>query len=297
MPHMHGEGFAPVDGAELYYRERGRGHPLVAVHGGPDMDHRYLLPDLDRLAEACRLICYDQRGRGRSRGEVRLETLGIERYVADLEGLRQHLRLDRLAILGHSWGGMVAMHYALAHPERVSHLVLLNTIPATHDDLQLMRKERRARWVAHQAELDALEAAFDRGEPAAVEAVYRIDFGTTFRRREDLARLDLRYTREDILTGRAIEARLMQGLVWSPGYSLLGELRQLRVPALVIHGALDFIPEACSRRIASAIPQARLVTLPESGHFSYIDAADALLREIRGFLAPERASTPESAGR
>src|SRR5688500_14997326 len=71
------DGYVPVEGAELYVREIGWGQPIVVLHGGPDFDHRYLLPDLDRLADSCRLIYYDQRGRGRSAGNVRPEDVGI----------------------------------------------------------------------------------------------------------------------------------------------------------------------------------------------------------------------------
>jgi len=288
------EGFAPVDGAQIFYREHGRGTPLVVAHGGPDMDHRYLLPDFDRLGDCARLVLYDQCGRGQSRGEVELEGLGIDRYVRDLEGLRRHLRLDPVAVLGHSWGGLVAMHYALAHFGHVSHLILLNSAPASNEGLTLMRAERRRRWAAHQERLDELTPAYERGDPEAVTEAYRIDFGTTFKRREDLDRLDLTYTREQIASGRRIEAKLMEGLIWAPGFTLVPQLRALRVPTLVIHGELDFIPRSCSEEIANAIPGARLVALPDSGHFSYIDAGPALQREIRDFLAT---GNPAAGGR
>jgi proline iminopeptidase len=278
------EGFAPVAGAELYYRDIGEGRPLIVIHGGPDFDHRYLLPDMDRLADSFRLVYYDQRGRGRSRGEVRPEEIGIETYVADLEGLRGHLGLGPVAVLGHSWGGLVAMHYALRHPRSLSHMVLLNTIPASHDDLILARAERLARRATREEELAALMPGYARGDPEAVEQFYRIDFGSTFRRPADLARLRLAWTREDILRGRAIEARLNQGLVWSEGYTLLPALAAVRTPTLVVHGEIDFFTPGGSKRIAEAIPAARLAVLPDSGHFSYVDAPEALREALEAFF-------------
>ena len=129
------------------------------IHGGPDFDHTYLLPDMDRLSDVYRLIYYDQRGRGQSRGELRLEEISIERYVEDLDGLREHLRLDSVAILGHSWGGHVAMHYVLHHPERVSHMILMNTAPTSHEGYLQMRQERlkksRAQGAAYRADCRA----------------------------------------------------------------------------------------------------------------------------------------------
>ena len=278
------EGYAPVAGAELYYRAAGKGLPIVAIHGGPDFDHRYLLPDMDRLADHYRVIYYDQRGRGETRGEVNLDDLGIETYVADLEGLRQHLGLETMAVMGHSWGGIVALHYALAHPGRLSHLVLLNSAPASHDDFKLMREERMRRRLNILDQLGELTAGYEAAAPDAVEAFYRLDFGTTFARPYESARLDLHFSRGQILSGRAIEAKLQEGLFWQAGYSLLPQLAAVRTPTLVIRGALDFIPRVCDERIAAAIPGARLVEIPESGHFSYVDAPDALQATLAEFL-------------
>src|SRR4030095_12915475 len=132
--HVH-EGYAPVSGAELYFREVGRGSPIVILHGGPDFNHNYLLPDMDRLADAFRLIYYDQRGRGKSSPGVAPEDVTIESEIDDLDRLRQYFGLNAISVLGHSWGGLLAMEYATRHSDRVSHLILLSTAPASHADL------------------------------------------------------------------------------------------------------------------------------------------------------------------
>jgi proline iminopeptidase len=279
------EGFAPAAGAELYWREVGEGRALVVVHGGPDFDHTYLLPDLDRLATGYRLVYYDQRGRGRSRGRVDLETLDIERYVEDLEALRQHLGLESMALLAHSWGAIVALHYALLKPQRTSHLILMNSAPASHADLLRMREQRLRRRAAHEPRLTALMPGYARGDPEAVSEFYRIDFGTTFRRPQDAERLRLEWSREDIESGRAIEKRLQQGLMWSEGYDLLPELAAVRAPTLAIHGDYDFVPIECSEHIVEAIPGGRIAVIPDSGHFSYIDAPEALRQALDRFFA------------
>jgi proline iminopeptidase len=278
------EGFAPAAGAELYYRETGEGLPLVVIHGGPDFDHTYLLPDFDALADRFRLIYYDQRGRGRSRGKVDLDQLGIETYVADLEALRRHLGLESIAVLGHSWGAIIAMHYALAHPDRTTHLVLMNSAPASHADLLLLREERLRRHAVHEKRLTALMPGYARGDPDAVAEYYRIDFGTTFRRQGDLARLNLKWSRKDIKSGREIEARLAQGLIWAEGYTLLPALAAVRAPTLVIQGDFDFVPMEAAEHIVQAIPGARLAVLPDSGHFSYIDAPDQVRHALGRFI-------------
>src|SRR6266849_6986121 len=114
----------PAGNASLYAREIGRGQPIIVLHGGPDFDHSYLLPDLDRLADAFRLIYYDQRGRGRSADQVLPEEVTLASEMDDLEMVRQHFHLESPALLGHSWGTVLALEYALRHPERVSLMIL-----------------------------------------------------------------------------------------------------------------------------------------------------------------------------
>jgi len=94
----------PVGGAELYAREIGRGPAIIVLHGGPDFDHSYLLPELDRLSDSYRLIYYDQRGRGRSAAGVKPEDVSLASDIADIEKVRQYFHLDSVVLLGHSWG-------------------------------------------------------------------------------------------------------------------------------------------------------------------------------------------------
>lgn len=275
-----------VDGLQLFVREAGEGPPLVVVHGGPDFDHTYLVPDMDRLGASFRLVYYDQRGRGRSHGGFRMEDVGIARFVADLDAVRRHLGTERMAVLGHSWGGHLAMRYAIAHPDRLSHLVLLNTAPATHEDYLGMISERERTWENDKERLEALSEseAFEKGDPDVVAEFYARLFADSFEREEDRARLRIHGTREDVLAGREIEDRLMEQAYAAEGFSIIGDLAGLDVPTLVVHGANDFIPLPASQRIAKAIPGARLEIIPGSGHFSFIDATDRVHELVRGFV-------------
>ena len=109
------ESHVPVKGGRLYVREIGSGTPVVVLHGGPDFNHKYLLPELDDLASRFRLIYYDQRGRGKSSADVSADEITIESEVDDLDQLREHFGLDELSLLGHSWGSLLAMEYASRH--------------------------------------------------------------------------------------------------------------------------------------------------------------------------------------
>jgi len=262
----------------------------MILHGGPDFDHSYLLPDMDNLADSFRLIYYDQRGRGKSADNVQPEDVTIQSEMEDLEAVREHFGLESMAVLGHSWGGMLAMEYAIRHPQRVSHLILMNTAPASREDYLLFRQERLDKSAADMEQLKemASTAGYEQGDPDTLADYYRIHYRATIRPPEDLERvvqtLRSSFTKESILKGRAIEDRLMEETWLSEGYDLLPELKQLNMPTLIIHGDYDFVPVECALHVAEAIPKARFVLLKDCGHFSYLECPDRVRPVIGDFF-------------
>jgi proline iminopeptidase len=273
-------------------RDVGEGSPVVVVHGGPDFDHEYLLPEMDRLADGCRLVYYDQRGRGRSDAGQAPAQITMRSEVEDLDAVRRALRLASVAVLGHSWGGLVAMEYALAFPERVSHLILMNTAPASPEDARTLRTSLRAGRSAEQNQAMVALAAdprYQAGDIDADTAYYRIHFAAALHRAELLddvvGRLRRGVTSEGIVGARAIEDRLYEQTWASAGYDLLTRLQHLDVPTLVIHGDVDLVPVELARHIANAIPDARLAVLRDCGHFSYLEQPERTGRLVAEFLA------------
>ena len=124
------EGFVGTGTARLYVRDVGDGVPIMVLHGGPDFDHEYLLPEMDALAESFHLVYYDQRGRGRSFSGRQPDDITMATETDDLDRVREWFGFESTALLGHSWGGLLAMEYAI-RPRSVSHLVLMNCAPAS----------------------------------------------------------------------------------------------------------------------------------------------------------------------
>jgi proline iminopeptidase len=287
-------GFITAGNARLHFRDIGEGPSIVVLHGGPDFDYDYLLPELDRLAERFRVIYYDQRGRGRSADGVRPGDVTVESEMDDLEHVRRHFGLESMAVLGHSWGGVLAMEYASRHPERLTHLILMNTAPASHEDAQAFRRHLRSSRPAGDLErmqFLAATAEFRAGDLDVESEYYRIHYRPALHAPELLdllvPRLRMNFTPERVLTARAIEDRLYEQTWSSPEYDLLPKLRRLAAPTLVIHGANDFVPVALAAHVAEAIPGARLAVLPQCGHFAYLEAPDAVVQHVRDLFAAE----------
>jgi proline iminopeptidase len=288
------EGRVPVTGASLYARTIGSGQPIVVLHGGPDFDSAYFLPDLDRLAGAYRLIYYDQRARGKSAEHVRGEDVTLASDVDDLDKVRQHFELQSATLLGHSWGAVLAMEYALRHPTRVSRLILMNPAPASAADVAVFRKAYVDKLgdaaIAQQKQIVA-STAYQEGDPDAVAARYRIHFKPAFVHAEDYERLMtamkaafVAQGKDGIVKARVAEDRLYHDTWDVPGYDLLPKLRSLKVPTLVITADHDFIPVETAAHIAQAIPGARLVTLQNCGHFSYMECPGEVRKAFDDFL-------------
>jgi proline iminopeptidase len=285
-------GWIDVGSGRLMGRAVGQGPPLVVLHGGPDFDDGYVGDALDPLAAGHRLITYAQRGRGRSFDPAHPPpVVDMESEVADLDGVIAWAAAERVALVGHSWGCLLALEYALRHPHRISHLVLMNAAPISGDAANRLRVSLAAAHTdAERAALPRLrdDAAYLAGDLDADAAYHRIHFGGTVRDPDLLERIVDRlragFTPAAIVAARRIEQGLYESTWRRPGYDLEPQLRDLRIPTLVLHGEHDLVPVELVRPIAEAIPDARLVVLPGVGHFAFLERPDAVIGEIEPFL-------------
>jgi len=193
-PRVTEAGLRSINGTELYVKRMGSGPPVVVVHGGPVLEHGYLLPHLEPLARSYELILFDQRLSGRSAGTVDSASVRLHTFVADIEALRQSLGFERIHLLGHSWGGLLAMRYAIAHTERLSSLILVSPMSASAALWQEEERVLAARMTAaDSAERAALLADPGLAErrPEAVRRMLLLSFGLQFHDRSRLAELEL----------------------------------------------------------------------------------------------------------
>ena len=182
------------------------------------------------------------------------------------------------------------MEYATRYPDHTSHLVLMNSAPASHGDLMLFRGQRE---VAEADSLSRMRAiaqtrAYAEGDIETEADYYRAHFRGAVRRPEHVdqivARLRTHFSPESILKARAIEDRLYEQTWQRPGYDLVQRLESFTRPTLVLQGEQDFFPLACSAHIAAASPAGRLVVLEDAGSFAYLESPAAVLEAIESSL-------------
>ncbi len=266
-----------IRGVDLFERRVGSGPPVVVLHGGPGAHHDYLRPGFDVLAEGRTLIYYDQRGGGQSPVE-REVPVGWEEQVEDLEALRETWGLDRLAIAGYSWGGLLALLYATRYPRQVSHLALVSHAPAW--------REARAEFEAIFAERN-LDPALQDQRRQLRESGLREQAPERYRRQVFDLSVAAYFCDPDKardMTPFRVTGRTMEEVWTSLGdYDLRPALAGLHVPAIVLHGDCDPIPAATARATAEIL-HAPFHLLAGSGHVPYVEAPQAFKQLLHDFL-------------
>jgi len=285
-PLAPGDHVTVVDGVDLGYHVRGKG-PVMVVHpGGPGNSAAYLrMPELEHFLT---LVYVDPIGTGVS-GKVTPGTYTHELYASFVEGLRLHLGLERIWLLGHSYGGEVAQVYAYTYPDHLTGLVLYSAAPrfdATWLD------DRRARMAKRTGEpwygdamtaIDELEKVRSYAEGAAV--VRRIAPFT-------FADYTARKTELDPFVS-ALDWALEPNLPWPDGPDGLFDLRpmlsRIMAPTLVLTGRRDWV---CGPRYAEELRQgiagARLQVFERSGHFAHVEEPEAFAAAVRAFVTSAR---------
>lgn len=273
-----------VNGTRLFVHAEGQGEPILVIHGGPLLDHGYLVEPLRPLASDHRLVLYDQRLSGRSAGTVDSASVTLASFVADVEAVRSALGLEEVHLLGHSWGGLLAMKYALAHPSRLRSLVLLSPMPPS---AELWQREQTAVRGALQpgdtAGMAALGASedFRAGEPAAIERMLRLSFRSQLADPADAAALDFHV--EDDYRERSRQFGFLRPEL--AAYDLTDSLPGLPMPILVVYGAAEVGAGVGADTLATLLPDAEVETIPEAGHFAFLERPEAFLPLLRRFLS------------
>jgi proline iminopeptidase len=265
---------AHINGTELFYLEVGEGLPCLVTHGGLGGDHSALHPWLDPLGDVLHLVYYDHRGNGRS-GRPPAATITFEQLCADADALREHLGYEEIAVLGHSYGGFIALEYALRYPESLRRLILLGTSPAFDHGEEVEANARRKGATPEQ--LEALEATPQDDAEAwrqwkVLESLYFRDYD------EQLAERVMGKTVVSNYAGDAGDAILEE-------WSLTPRLGEISAPTLILVGRDDFVcPPSRAQIMHEGIANSELVVFEKSGHFAYAEDPDAFFEAVRSWL-------------
>ena len=272
-------GFAKVNGQNLYYVRLGQGTPVIFMHGGLGFDHQYFRPFVDQLADSANVVYYDHLGHGKSDRPADFSVLTLARLSSDCDGLATALGFNKFILVGHSYGGFVALDFALRFPNRLAGLVLSCTAP---DLASLVLRNPLGGTAAQQA---ALGQVFAGPAANATDAALRTNW---------TGAVPLYYNNETPPPGVLADvdsktiysaAGFNQGNAILGGYDFVAQLSTITAPTAVHYGAGDIWRFGDNEKMAKNIPGATLKYFPNSGHWPFQEEQAAYVAYMRGFVA------------
>lgn len=291
---VHPEGkFVTVNGAKLWIETEGTGDPLFLISGGPGGSH-VGLHSFSPLKDSCLLVYIDNFGRGKSDTAKNVEEYSISRDVEDVEGIRKALGYEKINLLGHSYGSIVAQSYAIKYPEHTKHLIIANGFFSgemwqKNDDNS--NHEIKTNYPEVWEELMKLRAeGAHSNDPKHIEVYGRVPYGFLYA-----------YNPNNFLKGidpsypNPFNSKLYYQLVGHDGDFIIGgdiakfdcrkQLKDLKMPVLIVAGRYDrvAVPEF-EVQYKKYCPQAQFVMFERSGHNPQVEEPEKEFKIIRSFL-------------
>lgn len=281
--------FASINGTKLYFDVEGSGYipvgpkmvkkpVLLAVHGGPGSDHSDFKPWLTPLSENYQIIYLDQRSNGQSE-RVDPATCTYDQLASDIEALRIYLGLEKITVLGHSFGGMIAQVYATTYPESVENLLLINTAPS------------------YDFYKEALAFAAKIGTPEQVRTIPELFEGNIrdndhleewWSKCWDLYWFDYQEEIGGDTGSRPIGSLEVCNYTFKhlmPQYDVREAIAKLTIPTLIVAGRHDWItPLTQAEVMHDLIKDSKLVVFEKSGHMPFIEEHSDFIEAVRSFL-------------
>lgn len=278
------ESFRTHDGRTLTYRREGVGPVLVGIPGGPGFSSAYLA-DLARLGDAFTLVLLNPRGTADSSAPADIRAYTTADYVADVEELRLHLGEEKLNLLGHSHGGVIALAYAAEHPEHTAKVVAADTLVRLHPDEmeQIMLTHSDEPWYDDARLALEQEEAGDYANEDELREITRRFMPMYFAHFDERAE---QYLEAHVTPERPNPDALKLFNEGIAEWDMRPDLARIDAPTLVITGRGDFIcgPD-CSADIVTGIAGSKEVIVEDCGHFTFVEQPERFRAEVTRFLA------------
>ncbi len=277
------DGLKKINGTKLYVKIMGEGEPLLIVHGGPGLNHSYLMPHLNVLAKKYKLIFYDQRASGKSATPAS-DSVSLSFFVNDMEAIRKEIGVEKINLLAHSWGAILAANYAITYNQHVQSIIFCNPVPLSKEFDTEMKEAQLGKVTSEDSTDRAMiigSPGFKKGNADAYKRLLLLSFRNSFYEPAHFSKLNLdmpsNYREASKMLYTGLSADLAQ-------YNYYDQLKSLSFPVLILHGEADAIPLAASSKLQHSLPQSTLEVFSKSGHFTFIDEPKKFVKEVSGFL-------------
>lgn len=282
------DGYVEVSGFRIFFESfspRNSKGTVLCLHGGPGSPHEYMLPLAHLAKYDYQVVLYDQLGCGRSEDPHDVNLYTIERYAEEVEGVRQALQLGRIHLMGSSFGGQLALVYALKHQSNLRSLIIsggLASVPLLLKELQRLRSQLPPKLQRTLTTYEELHGYEDPEYKKAIDAVYR----------KHLCRMK-KWPGEVAYSMDNINMQIYKH-VWGPNefvcsgisrhWDITEELHRIRVPCLITCGKYDEITPKVAREIQERIKGSSLVVFQKSAHLTMWEERHKYIQTLRKFI-------------
>ena len=281
--HLYEVGMKEINGTNIYYKVIGSSEPILIIHGGPGLSHDYFLPALDILKKQYKLIFYDQRGCGKSDLTVDSESISLDNFVRDIDEIRLAFGIEKINVMAHSWGGILAMKYAISYPNNVKSLILINSVGASSAINALSNAELINRFTPEDSVLRSQifnSEEFKKRSPSSIESLMKLNFKHQFYNQTYLDSLNLSIN-ENYLTTSQLLQNLGNDLA---SFDFHSELKNIKCPTLLIYGSHDPLTKVAGTRLNELISNSKIEILDECGHFPFIEKPTRFKEMVTQFI-------------
>lgn len=286
------EGYANVLGFDLFYRQFGEPEKgdILCLHGGPGATHDYLLSMVDLATHGYRVTFYDQLGCGRSQVPKDITLFVPEHYVEEVEEFRTKMRLGKPHIIGSSWGGMLAIAYALKYQRNMATMTTVGGLHSVPLTIREMERMKRGLPKGVQQTLEKYEAEGDYENPDYLKAV-KVFYNKHLCRMSPWP--------EEVTYSLDHTSKPVYGTMNGPNeFTIIGntrywdvtdQLKTIRVPTLVLGGRYDEVSPVVAREIHKHIRGSELTIFPNSSHLAFWEERESFMKRVLSFLAKHQA--------
>ena len=279
-------GYVDIKNGVLFYRIWGAGEPVVFLNGGPGFASNGYEVYAEEVSKNRKVILFDQRGTGKSKLKEGLETVSLHEMIDDLEKLREHLKIKKWNVYGHSFGGEYALGYIVKHPDKINK-VILSAAPGV--GVNIFKKSQAFRnpkvenltdvelevYNLHQIELSKENPSKERERrlSMALKARYYVSKPENYPIVIDW-----------FLNKCRPGALYLENMEVGPKRFMIRKLKKFKNPVLIIHGINDFLNFLNPKSNHDALPNSQLEIIYDSGHMMSIDSKEAYFEKVNKFL-------------
>jgi len=276
--------YLQIDNHVLFIKKTGSGNPVLFLHGGPGLFHNYLVQPFKQLSSNHKLIFFDQRGSGASSALKPNQPVCINDFIADIESLRQALNLSTITLIGHSWGGLLAVLYAAKFGKNLKSMILVDPAPGNSSFDKVGRNSMQNRLtVDDREEINSIMQTnpFEKSDMDAINRFVQINEKPRYFDQSYVSKYKPIFTFDTLAKLRTVSSLLNEEL---DDYDIFQRIQGLDTRTLVIHGDYDPIPVESSRKYSEMLTNSSFQLLKDCGHFPFIEKKEETLSSIEDFL-------------